>query len=95
VNGSCGPCGDVGQACCGGGTCTAANALCMGGRCQTCGVQNAPCCDGTCGPNLSCNGGPGGPVCVCGASLEPCCDGTTCEAGTCSAPNSDGVRYCL
>jgi hypothetical protein len=64
---SCGVCG-VGQACNG-----------LTGMCQACGMNQAPCCQGTpCGANLTCNASS---ICECGNANEPCCGG---NGGTCN-----------
>ncbi|MBN2192135.1 MAG: hypothetical protein JW751_04910 [Polyangiaceae bacterium] len=72
-----------GGGCCVGGACVADGATCgdggtcMTGACSHCGgAEGEPCCDGSCGSNLACDGTD---RCVCGGEGEPCC-GTTCDS---------------
>jgi hypothetical protein len=74
-------CGNLNQACCMGGSCTATRVYCgMAMRCQTCGALNQACCGtgggGTCLAGMDCQGDRfplAGSCKPCGALNQPCC----------------------
>jgi hypothetical protein len=83
-NGSCGACGNLGQACCPGSRCTAPGVECLDGTCKSCGMPGQRCCNAsTCvEPGTACSSGT--VTCVnCGEPGNPCCPGSTCKEGGC------------
>lgn len=93
-----GPCGGVGERCCGwpAASCGSGSS-CQGGTCTSCGYAGGPCCSfNTCNTaDLFCNS-PGGSgfVCqLCGHIGQPACYNNTCvtgvfSGGSCVAPGS-------
>jgi hypothetical protein len=93
-----GPCGGVGQRCCGwpAASCGSGSS-CQGGTCNSCGYAGGPCCSfNTCNTgDLFCNS-PGGVgfVCqACGHIGQPACINNTCvtgvfSGGRCVAPGT-------
>jgi len=91
------PCGDFGEACCGGSACDA-GLFCSRGTCiwepeETCGGEGDECCSGsTCDGSLECvSDSCRRPASTCSRGIDQSCSS---DAECCSDPTSGAPGYC-
>ena len=94
-------CGQAGQPCCTGSTCTAANTVCTNGTCAACGGANQLCCSGnacsalgaTCADTTSTDVGT---ACLlaCATTTGACVSGTDLDCATLCGPGKIGSKTC-
>jgi len=94
-------CGQAGQPCCTGSTCTAADAVCSNGTCVPCGGAQQVCCEGsacsalgtTCGQTAATDTG-SACLLACATITGTCASGTDVDCTTLCGPGKIGTRTC-